>query len=89
MTTPTLYLLETRPEHRRGRARYWRPNGAGYTDHLWDAGLFTNDSPEACRTERAELVEALPVLEAEVERVEAEAKVKLDSLLEMVGRASQ
>jgi hypothetical protein len=35
-----LYLIEVKPEFRRGRGRYWRPEGRGYTNALSEAGVF-------------------------------------------------
>lgn len=35
------YVYEVKPEHRRGRARFWRPASSGYTDEITGAGLYT------------------------------------------------
>lgn len=43
------FVLRVKEEHRQGRGRYWRPGGAGYTDHPGQAGVFYGDSPEVTR----------------------------------------
>ncbi len=36
-----LYIIRVKPEHRTARRlKYWRPDGAGYTDDLAQAGVF-------------------------------------------------
>ena len=49
------YVYRVRPEHRGGRGTYWRPNGAGYTNDLAQAGRY--NSPDRVRgSETAEAV---------------------------------
>ena len=48
-----LVVLEVLPEHRQGRGRFWRPDGAGYTDDLIQAGVYAHDSPHVQRAEKA------------------------------------
>jgi hypothetical protein len=38
-----LYILEIKGAHREGRAKYSRPNHAGYTNLLSDAGRFSKE----------------------------------------------
>ena len=40
------HLLETRPDKRGGKARWWKPNAAGHTNQLDRAGLYDHDAPE-------------------------------------------
>ena len=50
-----VYIYRVRPEHRSGRGTYWRPNGAGYTNDLAQAGRY--NSPDRVRnSETAEAV---------------------------------
>lgn len=39
---PVMY--EVRPDRRSGRGRFWRPGGAGYTDHPSYAGVYSDGS---------------------------------------------
>jgi hypothetical protein len=43
-THPGPFLLEVKHSHRSGCGRWWRANGAGYTDQLDRAGLYAKDS---------------------------------------------
>lgn len=71
------YVYRVRPEHRSGRGTYWRPNSAGYTDDIAEAGRY--DSPDRVRgSETAEAV----LLHVELDRIGAldaiGAKIKAD-----------
>lgn len=71
------YLYRVRPEHRGGRGTYWRPNSAGYTDDIAQAGRY--NSPDGVQgSETAEAV----LLSDEFARIGAldaiGAKIKAD-----------
>jgi hypothetical protein len=50
LASPGPFLLEVRRDYRSGRARWWCPNGHGYTNDIMQAGQYDACSREVGRT---------------------------------------
>lgn len=62
---PEFFLIEVRPTFRRGRGRFWRPNGNGYTDLIERAGVYSSrDALEIAHGDSEHKTRLMPALRA-------------------------
>jgi hypothetical protein len=82
-----LYLIEVKPQHRRGRARYWKAGGYGYTDAIHEAGLYSRDEAVSrCRGNTEGIHRPVPA-ERRLRPALREAQALVDQLRGMLTEA--